>query len=222
MIIKSNNINNLNSNKERTEMLITAMSKIKSYNWLYQQKAYDIHPSHHDVVKKVQDKELSKIEVSCSEHAIISLCTTFEVFYKDLLQELLKKYPSFFRQKMTRYQDKVINIITSKKRYNYETISNELKIHNRFDFIEFLKEYNINFLKEDEIKTIEHVYTMRNNYVHDAGRINKKIKDKLKKFPSPTNEDYLTTETKRLRTKFNILITKTYIRIHENMNRNIE
>jgi len=202
---------------ERTEMLITAMSKIKAYNWMYQQKAYDVHPTHHDVVKKVQDKELSKIEVSCCEHAIISLCTTFEVFYKDLLQELLKKYPTFFQQKEAKYQDKIKNIITSKKRYNYENISHELKIYNRYDFIKLLKEFNLIFLKDDEIKIIEHIYAKRNNYVHDAGRINRKIKCRLKKFPSPTKEGYLTTETKRLRTKFNRLILKAYNRIQKDI-----
>jgi len=222
MIIKNNTIGNFHLNKERTEMLITAMSKIKAYNWLYQQKAYDIHPKHHDVVKEVQDKELSKIEISCSEHAIISLCTNFEVFYKDLLQELLHKYPLFFKKKKTKYQDRIINIISSKQRYNYEKISKELNLNNRFDFIEFLKAYNVNFLRKEEIKIIEHIYIMRNSYVHNAGRLDLKTKDRLKRFPSPTNESYLTTETKRLRTKFNRLITKIYIRIHEDMDKNAE
>ena len=215
MIIKTSAIKNFLSNSERTEMLIIAISKIKTYNWLYQQKTYGENPEFDQVVKNVQNKELLKIETSCAEHAIISLCTNFEVYYKDLIQELLSKYPLFFQNKNLKSQEKIINMISSKKRYDYELISKELNLKNRFDFIEFLDEYKIPFLNNDEKNIIEYIYAIRNNYVHSAGRMDKKTKEKLKKYPSPTKEAYLTTEAKRLRTKFNRLIKKIHNRVEE-------
>ncbi len=213
MIIKTDALANFSNNTERTEMLIIAMSKIKTYNWMYQQKALEKNLEFGYTVQKSQDKELRKIENSCSENAIISLSTNFEVFYKDLMQELLNKYPLFFKNKITKYTEKIIKMISSKKRYNYERISEELSLKNRFNFIDFFEDYKLPFLSKDEKKIIEHIYTIRNNYMHNAGRIDKKTKIKLKKYPSPTQQGYLTTEAKRLRTKFNRLIKKIHKRV---------
>ncbi|NQU98431.1 hypothetical protein HQ533_03105 [Candidatus Woesearchaeota archaeon] len=218
MIRKINSISNFHTNAKRTEMLITAMSKLKTYNWIYQQKAYDIHPKHHEAVKKSQDKELIKIEVSCSEHALISLSTNFEVYYKDLIQELLNKFSTFFTSKETKHKNIIGELVSSRKRNTYEIILNKLNIKNRFDVYDFFELFGIPFLTQDEKKIMEHIYIIRNQYVHNAGRKDKQTKIKLKKYPSPTHEGYLTTETKRLRTKFNRLIDKSYIRTMDYLN----
>lgn len=201
------------ANMERTEMLITAMGKIKTYNWIYQQKALEKNLEFGYTVQRVQDKELRKIEKSCAEHAILSLSTNFEVYYKDLVQELLYKYPGFFKNIKVKYQEKILNMLFSKMRYDYDMIAQELGLKNRFDVYTFFKEYGITFLTLDEKKIIEHIFTIRNSYVHNAGRRDKKTKKKLKKYPSPTMEGYLTTEAKRLRTKFKRLIIKVYDRV---------
>ena len=106
MIKKTDAVINFAVNTERTEMLITAIAKIKAYNWLYQQKTLGENLEMGYVVQKVQNKELEKIEKSCAEHAIVSLCTNFEVYCKDLVQELLYKFPGVFKNKNTRYKEK--------------------------------------------------------------------------------------------------------------------
>ena len=80
MVEKTDAIPLLGKNLNRTDMLIEAMTKIKAYNRLYQME----HARDRDylVVKGVQDKQLEKIEQSCAEHAIVSLATAFETYYK--------------------------------------------------------------------------------------------------------------------------------------------
>lgn len=208
MIKKTDAMISFAANTERTEMLITAMAKIKAYNWLYQQKTFEKNLKMGYVVEKVQNKELEKIEKSCAEHAIISLCTNFEVYYKDFVQELLYKFPGVFKNKNTKYKEKIIMMLSDQKDFDYESIGYKLSLKNRFDYIEFFEIYSIPFLTDDEKEIIEHVYIIRNNYVHNAGRKDKQTKNKLEKYPSPTGESYLTTEAKRLRTKFKRLIIK--------------
>lgn len=213
MIKKTDAIINFAANTERTEMLITAMSKIKTYDWLYQQKIFDKNIKMGYVVQNFQNKELWKIEKSCREHAIISLCTNFEVYYKDLVQEILYKFPEIFKNKNTRYEEKMMMMLSDHKYFDYESIGSKLSLKNRFDYIEFFEIYSIPFLTDEEKKIIEHIYIIRNNYAHNAGRKDKQTKKKLEKYNSPTGESYLTAGVKGLRTKFKRLIIKANVRI---------
>lgn len=185
MIKEVSAIDSFNINTTRTNMLITAMAKIKAYNWMYQQKTFEKNLEFGYVVQKVQDEELRKIELSCAEHAIISLATTFEVYYKELLQELLYKYPKIFLNTDSEYQKKITNLITAKEYFDYESIAEHLKLKKRHDFIKFFKEYNVPLLTGNEEEIIEHIYVMRNCYVHNAGKIDKKTGNRLKKYPPP-------------------------------------
>lgn len=194
-------------------MLITAMVKIKAYNWLYQQKTFGENREMGYAVQKIQDEELKKIEISCAEHAIISLATSFEVYYKELLQELLYRYPKIFLNTKSEYQERIEDLITAKRYFDYEYIAEHLQLKNRHDFIKFFKEHNVPLLIDNEEKVIEHIYVMRNCYVHNAGRVDKKTGNRLNKYPSPTAEGCLTTEAKRLRTRFNKLILKVNERV---------
>lgn len=218
MIKKIDAMTNFLANSDRTEMLIVAMSKLKTYEWIYQQKALEQNLQFGYAVQKSQAREYIKIVESCSVHAIISLCTNFEVYYKDLLQELLNKFPQYFTNKKTKYQEKIVDMLSSKNRYDYGIITKELDLKNRFDFIELFEKYNLPFLTKEEKNFIEHIYVIRNNFVHSVGRIDAQTKAKLKKFPSPTGQSYLSTDAKTLRTKFNKLIKKIHNKILEQMN----
>ena len=208
MIKKVSAMDSFSHNLERTEMLITAMEKIKIYNSLYQQKTFEKDPEFGYVVREIQDKELSKIEKSCAEHAIISLATNFEIFYKELLQELLYAYPSIFIRVESKYKGKLRDLIGGTEYFEYEHIADYLGLKNRKDFLDFFEEYGIPLLADTEKKIIEHIYTMRNCYVHNAGKRDEKTIKNLEKYPSPTGESRLTTEAKRLRTKFKRLMIK--------------
>ena len=95
MIEKANAIEVFKKNILRTESLIVAMEKLKAYNRLYQMNIEKSYPYNAKIDKQIQDKELSNIEKSCGEHAIISLVTAFETYYKELLQQLLSEYSTF-------------------------------------------------------------------------------------------------------------------------------
>jgi hypothetical protein len=109
MIAQTNARELLLMNLQRTEMLITAMEKIKAFNQIYQMK--QTNPDDYRIVRGFQDAELVKIEQSCGEHAIISLATAFETYYKELTQQLLAQHPEYFIARRTVYSDKVINLI---------------------------------------------------------------------------------------------------------------
>jgi hypothetical protein len=213
MIKKVSAMDSFYHNLERTEMLITAMEKIKVYNSLYQQKTFGEDPQFGYIVREVQDKELRKIEISCAEHAIISLATNFEIYYKELLQELLYAYPSIFIGVKSKYKDKLRDLTDGIEYYEYEHIADYLGLKNRKDFLNFFEEYSIPILTDAEKHIIEHIYTMRNCYVHNAGKRDKKTIKNLDKYPSPTGENRLTTEARRLRTKFNRLMIKANDRV---------
>jgi hypothetical protein len=51
------------------------------------------------MVTQIQDEELNRIGKSCIEHAVISLATAFETYYKEFLQQLLFIRPGFFLSK---------------------------------------------------------------------------------------------------------------------------
>jgi len=169
MVEKTDAIALLGRNLNRTDMLIEAMTKIKAYNRLYQMEhAHD--REYLEVVKSVQNKQLEEIEQSCAEHAIVSLATAFETYYKELLQQMLSEYPDYFLSRDTKYSDRVKRLIKDSQPVTYEEIGQALNLGSRFDYYEFLKAYAIPFLSSDKEDFIEYVYLLRNIYVHNAGR----------------------------------------------------
>jgi len=206
MIQKANAIETFQKNIERTDMLITAMEKIGAYNRIYQYKAYEINSEYGRVVTESQNKELIKIEQFCAEHAIISLATAFETYIKELLQQLLYSYPAIFLCHNTKYDSQIRELLTKRKKFDYEQIEEVLKLKNRFDYFDIFKIYSISLLTPEESQFIEYIYIKRNCFVHNAGKIDKKTKLKFRKIPSPIEKTYLTTESKRLRTEMKKLI----------------
>lgn len=211
MITQTNARELLLMNLQRTEMLITAMEKIKAFNQVYQMKQTNLDD--YRIVRNAQDAELVKIEQSCGEHAIISLVTAFETYYKELTQQLLAQHPEYFIARRTVYSDKVINLIHSDEVVIYEDIGLELRLWNRSRYYAFFNAYSIPFLLEDDKEFIEYLYLRRNNYVHNAGRPDQKLKKGLVETPSPVKESKTSTEAKRLRTKLIKILGKSYDRV---------
>jgi hypothetical protein len=193
-------------NIDRTNSLIAAMEKIGAYNRIYQMKAAEVDSGYARIVTQIQDEELRRIEKSCSEHAIISLATPFETFYKELLQELLYCHANFFLTRNTKYTDKLAILIKQQEQFSYEQIEVQLKLQRRFDYYSFFEAYSVPLLEANEAGFIEYLYIKRNNLVHNAGKLDEKTLGRLKNTPSPVNEISIVTESKRLRTKFTKLI----------------
>lgn len=198
----------LEMNLQRTEMLIAAMDKIKAYNRIYQMNQPNLQ--HYDAVRTVQDEQLIQIERSCGEHAIISLVTAFETYYKELMQQLLAEHPDYFTRKSTKYSGTVLDLTESDRMLSYEEIERKLELNNRFAYYRFFKSYSIPFLPKSGEEFIEYLYLRRNNYVHNAGRPDTKLKTKLAKTPSPFGEPGISTEAKKLRTKLTKILSKSY------------
>ena len=157
MIIKADSIRVFLENIQRTEMLIQAVDKIKAYNRLYQDTAYVEEYRYGKMVEEIQNAQLVKIENSCSEHAIISLATTFETFCKELIQQLLFEFPDFFQKGKTKYSITINKLISDKTEYDYEVITRNLCLFSRFDFNSFFKTYGLVFLKDEESNLIEYI-----------------------------------------------------------------
>jgi hypothetical protein len=213
MILETNSINVFVENTRRTEMLIQSMDKIKAYNILYRFKAYGECYENAKLVEEIQKTQLEEIENSCSEHAIISLATTFETFCKEFIQQLLFEFPLFFQEYRTKYSKTIDKLITDKTDYDYEVITRKLGLINRFDFIDFFKEYDLLFLSKEEINIIEYIYIKRNCFVHNGNKIDSNTNIKLKKIVHPVKEYSIVTESKRLRTKINRIIPKIHDRV---------
>lgn len=199
-------------------MLIEAMEKIKAYNRIYQMNAYEKNIEFGKIVENVQNEQLARIETSCAEHAIISLSTLFETYYKELIQEVLCKYPNYFQSIQTTYSAKLDELINDENLNDYEIISQRLNLSNRFSYRKFFESYEINLLTEEEANLIEYIYALRNCFVHNAGKINSKTQSKLDKISSPIEESYLSTNSKKLRTKMKRLIPKIHKRVIQKIN----
>jgi len=193
-------------------MLIEAMAKIKAYNRLYQME--DMHDrEYYEMVKAVQDQQLEHIERSCGQHAIISLATAFETYYKELLQQLLSEHPDYFLSRRTAYSHAVNKLIEGSEPVTYEEIEQALGLRSRFDYYAFFKAYSITFLSEDGEEFIEYIVLQRNSYVHNAGRLDAKTRERLAAIQPPFNEHEISTEAKRLRTKFQRILFNSYDQI---------
>jgi hypothetical protein len=95
----------------------------------------------------------------------------------------------------------------------YEDIERRLELKDRFGYYEFFSVYSIPFLSREEETLVEYLYLRRNNYVHNAGRPDKKSMGKLVKNPSLFKEKATGTEAKRLRTKLKNILVKSYDRV---------
>ena len=221
----------LEKNLARTESLISAMEKIYGYNRNYQDSLYQSYstqladnPGKNEeeklkrlksvqyittAVKDVQERELEGINTSCGEHAIISLSTAFETYYKELVQELLRLSPDFFVTQNTPYSENIRNLIEEPTSRNYEEIGKTLKLRTRWDYYKFFDLYSIPFLSLEERDFIEQIYIKRNNFVHNAGKEDKKSREKMDRTGSIQNNLYISTEAKKLRTKFKRMMFKT-------------
>ena len=213
MIETTNAIQIFQINIGRTKALIEAMDKIKAYNRKYQmsESATSLGLEHAKSVAQIQNGELNRIELSCAEHAIISLATAFETYYKELVQELLADYPDFFLSQDTNGVGRVRELIASKEKYSWEEIGSKLKLKYRHSYYDFFKDYSVPFLSEKEVELIEYIFVKRNDFVHNAGKSDKKTKVELQKIHSPVNEEMIRTEAKRLCTK----LERTVISLHK-------
>ena len=172
------------------------------------------------VVERVQDEQFEQIQRSCSEHAIISLVTSFETYYKELLQQLLFQFPDHFTTTSTKHSTKINRLINSENQVTYEVIEDRLGLWKRFSYYGLFKTYNIEFLSPDDKEFIEYIFVKRNNYVHNAGRLDTKTLKNLEKISSPNSENEIGTEAKRLRTKLKRAIYKVHDRIIANLKGN--
>ncbi len=211
MIAKTSTIDLLSKNLTRTEMLILAMEKIKAYNQIYQNKQTNFID--YKAIKSIQDRELEKVEQSCGEHAIISMVTAFETFYKELTQELLSDYREYFLSRQTKFSVKLNEMFQDNDLFTYEDIQDKLNLNKRFRYYDLLQEYSIILLSNEEKDFIEHLYLRRNNYVHNAGKPDKKSKGDIQKNPSPFPNLVVSTEAKRLRTKLHKILLGSYKRV---------
>ena len=184
-------------------MLIAAVEKIKSYNTNYQGSQFRINIETGKVIQDIQNKELLKIQLSCAEHALISMVTAFESYYKELLNEIIHFYPGIFVSQNTNYSDKLNSLLEGERQLNIEDVERKLKLGNRFDYFKLFKAYSIEFVSDEEAEIIKYLYTIRNYLVHNRGRKDSKTESRLKKIPSPLKHKYLGlfTEAKRLKTK---------------------
>lgn len=163
---------------------------------------------YYQTVKSIQDEEFESIQQSCGEHAIISLATAYETYYKELLQQLLADFPDYFLSIATDYTPTVVKLLQDPDLLTYENIEAQLKLKSRFDYYQFFQTYSIPFLTPEERSFIEYIYLRRNNYVHSAGRVDAKTEEKLRSTPPPYDEPLISTEAKRLRTKLNRMVQK--------------
>ena len=206
MIEETNALEVFHKSAERTNSLISAMNKIKVYNNLYQMRLSKENLQDAKIVSKVQGEELTKIEQSCGEHAIISLATAFETFWKEFLQQLLFEYPDFFLAQRTTYSVQVGKLIRDKTLFSYEQIEERLKLRNRHDYYKLFNEYSIPLLHPKESEFIEYIYAKRNNFVHNAGKTDQKVKAKIMNISAPVGNTVISTESKKLFTKFKKLV----------------
>ena len=214
MIEITNAIEVFQQNIGRTKALIEAMDKIKAYNCLYQMREAVTDPQIAKLVTEIQDRQLAWIELSCAEHAIISLATAFETYCKELVQELLASYPDYFLRYKTNDTNQVRKLIESKEKISLEKIEATLKFKNRFDYYRFFESYSIPFLSEKEAELIEYIFIKRNYFVHNAGKPNGKTEVKLQQIPHPVKEEMIRTEAKKLRTKLERVIISLHKRVH--------
>jgi hypothetical protein len=206
MIEETNVAEVIKKNLMRTESLIEAMEKIRAYNRIYQMNASAVNPKFAEAVTQVQNEQLARIEESCGEHAIISLATAFETYYKELLQQLLFDHPEFFLSQQTKYSDLVQQLIEESNLNSYDQIEVRLKLKDRFHYYQFFAEYSISLLNDQEAEFIEYIYARRNSLVHNAGKATQRTQRKLQKVAVPVDNAYVSTESKRLRTKFKKII----------------
>lgn len=210
MVKNTNALEILEKNLVRTEMLIRAMEKIKGYNQIYQNNQTNIRLL--NIVKTQQESELKRIEQSCGEHAIISLITAFEIYYKELTQEMLANYPNRFLAPINIYSEKMGELIQSAEVFTYEDIEEKLGLKNHYQYFSFFKTYSIPFLQSDEEEFINYLYIRRNNYVHNAGRSEKKFIKQLSGVLQPFKYNEISTDAKRLRTRFTKILKKAHVR----------
>lgn len=213
MINRTNAVQILQQNLQRTNSLIEAMEKIQAYNRIYQMKTAEDNADFAEIVTQVQNEQLAKIEQSCAEHAIISLATAFETYYKELLQQLLFEFPGFFTSQQTNFTDQIKALIKEKHRNEYEEIEERLKLRNRFDYYQLFSAYSVPLLTPQDVEFIEYIYAKRNSLVHHAGKVTKRTKAKLGKITVPFDVPSLKTESKRLRTKFTKIMMQVDQRI---------
>jgi hypothetical protein len=137
MVKKTDALKIFESNIERTNQLINSVDKIHAYNRIYQENTIDNYLR--DAIKKSQIKELDTIRTSCYEHAIISLATAYESYYKELLQQLISELPNYFLDISTIYSLKINELINSEEHIDYNDIENieELNLRNRFGYYKF-------------------------------------------------------------------------------------
>lgn len=206
----------LEKNLDRTEMLIEAMVKIKAYNRFYQMEiTHD--PKYYQQVKTIQDRQLTQIEQACGEHAIISMATAFETYYRELVQQLLAEHLGYFSSRRTKYSDGIEKLSRDNELAAYEQIEHELKLVNRFEYYALFKAYSLPFLTNVEKRFVEYIYLQRNIYVHNAGMADSKSRARLAKTPPPFVEQAVSTEAKRLRTRLRKILQKSYDRIEANL-----
>ena len=215
MIERANAVEVVKKNLGRTESLIEAMEKIQAYNRIYQMKTAETIPEFVEIVTQVQNKQFASIEESCGEHAIISLATAFETYYKELLQQLLFEVPGFFLSKKTKYSHQIQELIKDGTPNSYEQIEARLKLRNRLHYYQLFAEYSIPFLIPQENEFIEYLYARRNSLVHNAGKVTQQTQRKLAKVPAPVDNARVSTEAKRLRTKFKKIIKAIDQRINK-------
>lgn len=218
MIKQTDAITLFGENFDRTQALISAIDTIRAYNSIYQMNLkWPLEDR--KMVKRIQESEFKWIQQSCGEHAIISLATAFETYYKELFQQLLAQFPSYFTSITTKYTSAIKELIDSEVESTYEDIEAKLNLRNRFDYYALFKVYSIPFLNKEENDFIEYIYTHRNNLVHNAGRLDIKTKTKLQSIPKPFDEERISTEAKRLRTKFGRMIPNVNQRIIDSLKR---
>lgn len=212
MILKADTILAFDANIERTNMLITSMEKIKGYDRMYQDRAYEQHYKLGQAVTESQNKELLKIEAACAEHAIISMATVYETFLKDLLQEVLYEYGEYFCSIETDYTEIIKKLVKGAKKHDYQSIGKELGINSRYGYTQLFKAYSIPIETPEEKALYDFIFVYRNSFIHHG---NKMSANTLKKLEAQqvVKEEALTTRSKRLRTKVERAIPKTWIKV---------
>ncbi|MCK4886567.1 MAG: hypothetical protein KAS96_04205 [Planctomycetes bacterium] len=184
----------------RTRALIEAMDKIKAYDRLYQIREAKDNPRLAKEVVKIQNRQLVWIEQSCAEHAIISLATAFETYYKYLLQELLADHSHKFIAHISN-SNRIHKLLEIEENVTFDAIEKKLKLNNRFDYIKLFNNFSIPFLSSEDADLVEYIFTKRNHYVHNANRPDNMITAKLKNIKAPVEEAVIRTEAKKLCTK---------------------
>ena len=217
MIESTNAYQTFQINIGRTDALIEAIDKIYAYNRIYQgsEAANSLGLEHARAVAKIQNEQFEWIKNSCAEHAIISMATAFETYYKELLQELLANFPEFFLSNKTTKTDNLHKLISSNERYDWEDIRSRLELMYRHSYINFFKNHSVPFLSEEEEKFVEYIFKKRNGFVHNASKLDKRTEEFLNNNPSPVNEENISTEAKRLRTKLKKIVDSINKRVTE-------